>query len=390
MEPEISAVIPTYNCRKYVKFAIDSAFAQKDTDIEIIVIDDGSTDDTGDLLQDCYGDRIRYIWQENSGESSARNRGVEAAQGEFVAFLDADDMWLPQKSRVQLDTFRLHPEHCLVVCQAHVIGKDNELLREAMIEQTSAESSIRLPGLLQKNVIAPSCTLMRRDILQRIGGFDPAIKFGEDWDLWLRLGQQGDFAFIAEPLALYRQHSASQSRIPPEGMVGRFLQDRVYLLERAFAAYSESIGDLQPIRKKTLAFQYAQAAAASYAWGEWPSGQAYLAQAINLDPASWQDGEQLKPMIIAYFIAAAERKGSEFSLQHLQDFEIHLQHSLPAQLMLSRHWKAHLLSRLYAEGAYQASLAGDTTDVWQYSWQAFQKNPGLLFNIGMLRRLLRV
>jgi hypothetical protein len=239
-------------------------------------------------------------------------------------------------------------------------------------------------------VIAPSCTLIRRDILQQVGGFDPAIKFGEDWDLWLRLGQHGDFAFVAEPLALYRQHSASQSRIPPKGMVGRFLQDRLYFLERAFAAYSELIGDLQPVRKQTLAFQYAQAAVASYVWGEGASGQGYLAQAIDLDPASWQDGEQLKSMIIAYFIAATERRGGKFSPQYLQDLEMHLQQSLPVQLTPSRHWQAHVLSRLYAEGAYQASLAGDTAAVWRYSWQAFQKNPSLLSNTGMLRRLLRV
>lgn len=103
--PRVSVIIPTYNRREYVQEAIDSALAQTFTDYEIIVIDDGSTDGTSEALQARYGNRIHYEWQENQGESVARNRGIELARGEYIAFLDSDDLWHPEKLAKQIIGF---------------------------------------------------------------------------------------------------------------------------------------------------------------------------------------------------------------------------------------------------------------------------------------------
>ena len=109
--PRVSVVIPTYNRREYVQEAIDSVLAQSYTDYELIVVDDGSNDSTGEALHSRYGDRLAYEWRPNAGVSAARNRGLELARGEFIAFLDSDDVWLPQKLQQQVAFLDESPGH---------------------------------------------------------------------------------------------------------------------------------------------------------------------------------------------------------------------------------------------------------------------------------------
>ena len=122
--PRVSVIIPTYNRLDYVQEAIDSVLAQTYTDYELIVVDDGSTDGTGDTLKARYGDRIRYLWQENQGWPAARNHGVSIAQGEYIAQLDSDDLWLPEKLVRQVPVLDACPEAVLVF--SHVMQIDAE------------------------------------------------------------------------------------------------------------------------------------------------------------------------------------------------------------------------------------------------------------------------
>ncbi len=112
--PTVSVIIPTYNRRAYVQEAIDSVLAQTYTDYEIIVIDDGSTDGTGEALRERYGDKIIYEWQENQGLSAARNRGIESSRGQYIALLDSDDLWMPEKLERQVACLSQHPEVAMV------------------------------------------------------------------------------------------------------------------------------------------------------------------------------------------------------------------------------------------------------------------------------------
>ena len=126
--PTVSVIIPTYNRRTYVQEAIDSVLAQTYPDYEIIVIDDGSTDGTDQVLHARYGDRIRYVWQENQGESAARNRGIALARGEYIALLDSDDLWLPDKLAKQIPFLDSHPGAVLALPQVWQINANGERL----------------------------------------------------------------------------------------------------------------------------------------------------------------------------------------------------------------------------------------------------------------------
>ncbi len=178
--PVVSVIIPTFNRREYVQEAIDSVLAQTYTDYEIIVIDDGSTDGTGEALRERYGNRVIYEWQENQGESVARNRGIALAQGEYIAFLDSDDLWLPEKLAKQVAYLEEHSEMGSVICQfLNMDAAGNHIGAVSGVDMALAD--LTLDALLYSN------TLLARDqivadaaLLNQIGGFDRRIRFGED------------------------------------------------------------------------------------------------------------------------------------------------------------------------------------------------------------------
>ena len=153
--PKVSVVIPTYNRQRLVQDTIDSVLRQTFGDLELIVIDDGSTDDTRRVLQDRYGTRIRYVYQENQGESAARNHGIALAGGEYVAFVDSDDLWHPQKLERQVEVFEADPGIGLGSTQAYWINYQGLRLRKTpdgqgrqgdTISWGSSSSTMSLPG----------------------------------------------------------------------------------------------------------------------------------------------------------------------------------------------------------------------------------------------------
>jgi len=209
MPPLLSVVIPTFNSGHLVTSAVESALAQTVIPEEIIVVDDGSTDDTLERLAPVVG-RIRYIRQENQGVSAARNRGVEAADGEFVAFLDADDVWHPRKWELQVQAFEQNPELALIGTQAfdwptpdypELDGAD-----DAPLTQLSWED------LVVRNYLFTSSIVVRRSALTRAGRFDPTIQGPEDRDLWLRVAEGGPIANLELPLTGYRDVPGSVSK----------------------------------------------------------------------------------------------------------------------------------------------------------------------------------
>jgi len=194
--PRVSVIIPTYNRARFVTKAIDSVLAQTYTDYEIIVIDDGSSDNTREILGP-YMDKIQYIYQENAGASAARNPGISAATGEWVAFLDSDDEWLPEKLSIQMAHVRERPDLCAHITDVTFITADGEQVGFFEIrnfpKRWDKEFVLARPLKYVLNYDVP-CTpsfIAKRSILFDAGLFDEHLRVSEDKDLFLRVALQG-------------------------------------------------------------------------------------------------------------------------------------------------------------------------------------------------------
>lgn len=202
--PRVSVVIPTYNREKWISKAIDSVLAQTYTGLEIIVVDDGSTDQTRQLI-DNYGDRVRYIYQRNTGVSSARNRGILEARGEWIAFLDSDDEWLPEKLESQLDLADRYPQIVMVASNVHIDDGRNKLLSFDITEQLFIDQTERviynpLQVVCKISFFPTSSFLIKKITLVQAGMFDEKLSFSEDRDLACRVALLGPLGVLARPL----------------------------------------------------------------------------------------------------------------------------------------------------------------------------------------------
>lgn len=207
MTPGISIVIPAYNSAAYITQAIDSVLAQAYAPCQLIVVDDGSTDDTAAVLAP-YNDKIEYLRQENSGSAAARNRGLLLAQHNYVLFLDADDVMLPNKLRQQAAYLQLHPTLGYVSSGWQQIDASGEILQT--IEPWLAAPTLDLDDWLQYKPVQLGAILFRRIWLNRVGGLDPALRQAHDVDLMLRLSLAGcQGAWLYEPTIQYRQYATS-------------------------------------------------------------------------------------------------------------------------------------------------------------------------------------
>jgi glycosyltransferase involved in cell wall biosynthesis len=195
----VSVIIPAFNADAYVHDAVNSALAQTHPDIEVIAVDDGSTDTTGTLL-DAYGPRIRVVRQSNSGVAAARNAGLRIASGSWVAFLDADDVWAPDKIAIQLATIG---DHRWSYTDRFNVDERSRLLSRQSDITPMPDGDVFVPLLMRGNFITLSSVLIRRSIVEACGGFhDDGLC--EDWDLWLRVSQQHRVRYVREPLLNYR------------------------------------------------------------------------------------------------------------------------------------------------------------------------------------------
>jgi glycosyltransferase involved in cell wall biosynthesis len=209
--PIVSVVMPTHNRMHFLAQAIKSVQAQTLTDWELIVVDDGSTDDTPQLLE-CYAaadGRIRFIRQTQQGQFAAMNTGLREIRGEYVAFLDDDDLWLPHKLQVQLEDLRRHPEYAFTYCLMRVRGPHGE----TGATKPARRGTDTFEELLQRNFV-PMSAMVRRCCLEAVGGgFDGALQRAGDYDLWLRLALRSPFGSAEEPLAVFRFHGANKTAI---------------------------------------------------------------------------------------------------------------------------------------------------------------------------------
>lgn len=204
MEGLVSVVIPTYNRARYLAEAVESVLAQSYPHVEVIIIDDGSTDDTSAVAAR-YASKVRYVWQPNSERGAARNRGLRLARGEFVAFLDSDDVWMPDKLARDLQLFQRRPEIGLVYSDIRLMDAQGRRLQR-----------IRRPGchgwvtghLLRENFLSIGAHLARTQAFRDAGGFreERELAGSEDWEAWVRLSTRVQFGYVASPTTHVRVH----------------------------------------------------------------------------------------------------------------------------------------------------------------------------------------
>lgn len=224
---QVSVIIPTYNSARFLAEAIDSVLAQSFKDFEILVIDDGSTDETKAVMQR-YSSPVRYIYQTNGGVAAARNRGIEESRGKYVAFLDADDAWFEHKLETQLDALTKRAD-CRACYSAFTVADHN--MNSIGIRLSNREGRAIDDLLSSGNVIGtPSTVLCERPLFEAVGGFDPEMSQCADWDMWVRLASDTEFLYIAEPLVMYRQHDGNMSR-----SASLLENDSLRVLEKGFA-----------------------------------------------------------------------------------------------------------------------------------------------------------
>ena len=208
--PEVSVVVAAYNMGRYVEAAVQSVLEQSMSDLEVIVVDDGSTDDTAVVVESFVDNpRVHLIRQENAGQPRAKNAGLRKARGRFIAFCDADDLWVRDKLEKQLPIFGSDPQVGVVYSQVATIDPESRRTGEIIGDGPSGDV---LSELFVENFVPFGSAVVRREVLDTLGLFDEDLAMGIDWDLWLRVAVHWKFSFVREPLYLYRVWPGQMSR----------------------------------------------------------------------------------------------------------------------------------------------------------------------------------
>jgi glycosyltransferase involved in cell wall biosynthesis len=251
-QPAVSVIIPAYNRQGYILETLESVWVQTCPDFEVLVVDDGSTDGTRELLEPyAQAGRLRYFYQANQGASAARNSGIRLARGRYLAFLDSDDLSLPERLKKQAAYLDAHPEIGLV--HAHYVKFDESGADLGRRDPSWFSGWIYPQILLEWSVLLSiSCVMVRAAVLQTVGLFDASIHWGEDLDLWRRISRRYPLGCIPEVLLHQRVHSGGLS-IDKAAAVASFER----YLQKAFSEDS-SLGPV--FRRRALAKMYANMA----------------------------------------------------------------------------------------------------------------------------------
>lgn len=208
-----SIIIPLYNKEKFIQNTLKSVLSQSFSDFEIIIVNDGSTDNSETKVLNFKDSRIKYFYKKNEGVSKARNFGIEKAKSNYICFLDADDYWYPDYLEQFYKVILKHPQQKVFSCAIEIENSKRIFSAKYSIEKTSQVQIINyFQGSLKQSIIWTSGVIIHESIFKSIGSFDTNIKYGEDTDLWIRIGLKNDIVFIWKILAKYVLDTDSISR----------------------------------------------------------------------------------------------------------------------------------------------------------------------------------
>lgn len=244
--PLISVIIPVYNGEKTIQETINSVLSQTFSDFELIVINDGSQDKTLEVVSSILDSRIKIFSYSNAGVAASRNRGFLHSCGQFIAFLDADDLWTPDKLEAQLKALQENSEAGVAYSWSNFISESNQLLQAGrrLTWDGDVYSKILVINFLEHG----SNPLIRREALEAVGAFEESLPPADDWDMWIRLAAKYPFVVVTVPQILYRVSTNSQS-----SNVAKLEAACLKVIERAFNQAPE---ELQPLKKRSLSEIY--------------------------------------------------------------------------------------------------------------------------------------
>ena len=388
----VTAIIPTYNRSQLVVQSVASVLAQTYHDLELIVVVDGSTDDTLDRLDALFGSKITVLSQPNQGLPATRNRGILHASGEFVAFLDDDDLWLARKLERQIAYADMHPTVSLIGCQAYWMNLRGRLLRSPPHGYDRQHEEIAWSELTLVNCVAGggSAAVVRRACLDRTGLFDPALRFCEDWDLWLRLAREHTVVQLREPLVLYR--------INPQGF--RAGAPRVADVDRLFAVHraihSKAFGAAGPVEPhemarleaRSMAHIWLNEALARYGVGDVAAARTCWNRALDLDRSHASDPMVVRPQIVNTVAAYSLLDGADDVIGHARRILGAILDSPPDGMRWSRGERRALQATVFAELAHRAAADEHPGLARRCAAHCLWCDPHWFANIGLVKVLL--
>jgi glycosyltransferase involved in cell wall biosynthesis len=276
-----SVVIPTYNRAGYLPLTVETALAQEGAEVEVIVVDDGSTDDTQAVVErhkNDWGERFRYVWQENAERCAARNHGLRLARGEFVAFLDSDDLWRPNHLRTCVEALVKNPNAAGAYAEHGLIDAEGRVIRARDARHAYAGDALKRELCLKRLILFPTEVVVRRAALDAAYGsgdvFDTETMIGEDWLVWATLLRTSEFVGTGEQTAWHRLHGSNTWGDPE-----RFVRESVRATEKIIetglpASLGIKAGRIKAINLTHCAYGY-------YLAGEWPRARHYLFEALR-------------------------------------------------------------------------------------------------------------
>lgn len=244
--PLVSVVIPAYNCEKYIKETIFSVLNQTYSNIEVVLVDDGSTDRTAEIVQQIAekDSRLIYMWEKNAGVSAARNKAIRNSKGEFTALLDHDDLWLPQKLERQIPIFNNNSKTALVFSDAYYFDDDHPVLFNHFSKNKPCRGKV-FRELFRRNFIPCLTVVLKTKILEGSGYFAEDMDICEEYDLFLRIAYRYEVDYINMPLAKYRVHETNFSKNVELGIKEGFMliQNCIHLIPDFEQAFSKELAE---------------------------------------------------------------------------------------------------------------------------------------------------
>lgn len=361
----ISVIVPVHNGGRYLPSALATVQAQTCADWELIIVNDGSTDDTAAILARLAPDERRLvISQSNTGLANARNRGLSTARGAYVAFLDVDDAWDPSYLGHMCAALDANPEAVAAFAGWQYMDESGALLPQAVV--LSAAQVAQLDQELSwRNAILPSALVARRAAVLQAGGFDPDLRACEDWDLWLRLKAWGPFVAVPRVLMRYRAHSNSMTENVPN-----IERERLKLNAKHLGPLDEPLAQWPPARRKAVGYTYFNAALGYLRQSDRTRAQEKLLQAARCWPDLLAQDEFYYELGCAFQPRGLRGTPVQLDLAAGEDLiRTTLRESLPAgeAALSGRAWtQANLvLARL-------ARSAGQAPNARRYAWRTIR------------------
>jgi len=372
--PRVSVVIPTYNHETYIAEAVESVLAQTYQDFELIVIDDGSTDNTRQVLEP-YLDRITYLYQENQGRSLARNRGIQVAQGEYIAFLDADDWFLPRKLELQTHFLDEHSEVGMVTSGWIETDEQGKTLRR--VEPWHWKPHLGLAECVMSIPVIPSSLQVRRCWLDAVGLFDESLDWNEDQDLYLRLVTDGcRLVWLPEIVSCYRLRGNHMSQY-----MSHMREDALTVLDK-FYARPDVPEDVRAMQGSAYAVAHVICAARAYGARAVSEARQDVSRAIELDPGLLQGNPS---RLVNLLVGWADNRQLGDKAKYLDTLARHL----PSQVPCARWQVRKAVANRYMGQVFEAHRLGDWETVRTCLVRGLRLDPTWLCNRGVLSIVAR-